>query len=232
MAPLSEARHRAQGQGGGATGLRVFAPSLRTREAKVSLGLKGPGGSHTHIPASSWLASPEPVSDTSHGHTGQLHRMAGHTSAFHVIWGERDAHFTGQCWPMQPLGVSWRSPWVSETPARAAPPENSHQKPLNPATPPLQGPGGALEQDLKHSPGPAAPSGLLELLSSPCKAALAAASAHTPARGQKHRRLHSLAAHIRGLCMAGEGPLSSRHPTALCSKMRAPRKRNLDSSKG
>lgn len=55
--------------------------------------------------------------------------------------GRRDARFTGQCWPMQPLGVSWRSPQVSASPARAAPPENSHQKPLNPPPQPCKGQG-------------------------------------------------------------------------------------------
>lgn len=64
----------------------MFPLSLCTREARVNPSLEGSRGSHTHIPASPWLVSPEPASETSYGRTGQLHHVAGHTSAFHVIW--------------------------------------------------------------------------------------------------------------------------------------------------
>lgn len=45
--------------------------------------------------------------------------------------GRHAAHSTGHCWPVWPLDMSWRSPRVSETAARAAPPERSHENPLN-----------------------------------------------------------------------------------------------------
>lgn len=87
-------------------------------------------------PPSSWLVSPEPVPESSRGHMGQLHHVAGHVSASHVTWGDTMHASQDSAGPCRLWG-ELEVPTGLCNPSRAAPPELSHQQPLNPPHPGL-----------------------------------------------------------------------------------------------